>query len=93
MSNGDRWRVRRKLFHEALNATTTKNFDSHQYKYAHRFLSRLLEAPERFMEEAELSVVPTLRDQTARLCITLCPKYARSCYTVRNLWDTPKIST
>jgi hypothetical protein len=57
MPYGDRWRTRRRLFHEVLNATTVENFDIHQYKYAHRFLSRLLEAPERFMEEAELLAV------------------------------------
>ena len=83
MSYGDRWRVRRKLFHEALNATTTEKFDSHQYKYAHRFLSRLLEAPERFMEEAELFVVsypprpncPLMHHLTPEACPELlyCP--------------------
>ena len=54
MPYGDRWRVRRKLCHEALNVGPTGKFDSHQYKYTYRFLSRLLEAPESFIQEAEL---------------------------------------
>ena len=56
MPYGDRWRVHRKLCHEALNVGPTEKFDTHQYKYAHRFLSRLLEAPENFLQEVELSV-------------------------------------
>ena len=58
MSYGDRWRIRRKFCHEALNVRTAGNFDSHQYKYTSRLLSGLLKAPERFMEEVELSVQP-----------------------------------
>ena len=54
MSYGDRWRVRRKLAHEGLNERLAASFDSHQFKYTYRFLSRLLEAPESFFQEAEL---------------------------------------
>ena len=56
MSYGDRWKTRRKLIHEVLNEKLTASFDDHQYKYTYRFLSRLLEAPESFFEEAELYV-------------------------------------
>ena len=54
MPYGDRWVARRRLCHEVLNGRLTRNFDSHQIKYTHRFLSRLLETPEGFMQEAEL---------------------------------------
>ena len=52
MPYGDPWRARRRICHEAL--TDVRKFDDHQYKYIHRFLSHLLEAPESFMEEADL---------------------------------------
>lgn len=54
MSYGDRWRVRRKLCHEALNGGPTANFDTYRRKYVHRFLSHLLGAPENFMQEVGL---------------------------------------
>ena len=54
MSYGASWRVRRRLFQEVLNAKLAKSFDSHQYKYVHRLLSRLLEEPKDFMQELEL---------------------------------------
>ena len=54
MSYGDGWRARRRLAHEVLNVRLIESFDSHQYKYTHRFLSRLLEAPESFFQEADL---------------------------------------
>jgi len=54
MSYGTRWRTHRRLCYEVLNERLIGNFDSHQYKYAHRLLSRLLEAPERFIQEVEL---------------------------------------
>ena len=54
MPYGERWRVRRRLCHEALNVGTTESFTSYQYRYAYRFLSRLLEEPENFIQETEL---------------------------------------
>jgi len=54
MPYGAPWRARRRLCHEALNVRLTESFDSHQCKYVHRFLSRLLEEPKRFMQELEL---------------------------------------
>ena len=54
MPYGDRWRVRRRLCREVLNATLAGKFDAHQYKHAYRFLSTLLETPENFMQEANL---------------------------------------
>jgi len=54
MPYGDRWRTRRRLCHEVLNGGLIGSFDSHRYKYIYRFLSRLLEAPESFFQEAEL---------------------------------------
>ena len=54
MSYGARWRARRRLCHEVLNVRLTESFDDHQYKYVHRFLSRLLEEPKHFMRELEL---------------------------------------
>ena len=54
MSYGAPWRARRRLCNEVLNIKLTGSFDSHQYKYVHRLLSRLLEEPTRFIEELEL---------------------------------------
>jgi len=56
MPYGDRWRVRRRLLsHEVLpNVRLATSFDGHRYKYTYRFLSCLLEAPERFFQEVEL---------------------------------------
>jgi len=54
MPYGDRWRTHRRLCHEVLNdgLRSTGNFDVHTRKHTYRFLSRLLEAPERFLQEA-----------------------------------------
>jgi len=57
LPSGDRWGTRRKLFQEVMNGRLTRNFDNHNLKYVHRFLSHLLEAPESFMQESELCVV------------------------------------
>ena len=54
MPYGAPWRTRRKLCNEVLNVRLTRSFDNHQYKYVHRFLSRLLEEPKRFVQELEL---------------------------------------
>ena len=54
MPPNNQWGARRRLFNEVLNGRQTRDFDSHNLKYVHRFLSRLLEAPENFMQEAEL---------------------------------------
>ena len=62
LPSGDRWGARRRLFHEVMSGSLTRNFDSHHLKYVHRFLSHLLEAPESFMQEAELYVSYPLSD-------------------------------
>lgn len=54
MSYGASWRARRRLFHEALNLRLPETFDSHQYKYVHRFLARLLEEPKSLIQELDL---------------------------------------
>jgi len=54
MPYGVSWRTRRKLCQEALNVRQSTNFDGHQSKYVHRLLSRLLEEPERFIQELDL---------------------------------------
>ena len=54
MPYGDGWRARRRLAHEVLNVRLASTFDNHRYKYTYRFLSSLLEAPERFFQEVEL---------------------------------------
>ena len=54
LPSGDRWKTHHKLFHEVMNGRLTRNFDSHNLKHVHRFLSRLLKAPESFMQETEL---------------------------------------
>ena len=60
MSYGTEWRTYRKLSHEALNVRLTGNFHNHHYKYTNLLLSRLLEAPELFMEEAKLYILSYL---------------------------------
>jgi len=57
MPYGSRWRARRRLCHEVLNERLSGSFDSHQYKYMYRSLSRLLEEPGRFMQEVDLYVM------------------------------------
>ena len=54
MPYGDGWRARRRLSHEVLNVRLAASFDNHRHKYMYRFLSCLLEAPERFFQEVEL---------------------------------------
>ena len=54
MSYGAPWRARRRLCQEVLGVRLTGSYDSHQYKYVHRLLSRLLEEPERLVPELEL---------------------------------------
>lgn len=54
MPYGARWKARRRLCNDVLNVRMTGEFDSHQYKYACRLLSRLVEAPECFIQELEL---------------------------------------
>ena len=54
LPSGDRWGARHRLFHEVLNGRLARNFDSHHLKCVHRFLSRLLETPESFLQETEL---------------------------------------
>jgi len=53
MSYDDRWVARRKVYRDVLDGKLAGKFDSHHVKYTHRLLSRLLEAPENFMQEAE----------------------------------------
>jgi hypothetical protein len=54
MPYGARWRAHRKLCNDVLNVRLTGEFDDHQYRYAYRLLTRLMEAPEHFMRELDL---------------------------------------
>jgi len=51
---GNRWRRGRRLFHQFLNVNAVTNFDGYQRKHAYRFLSRLAETPEDFLDHAQL---------------------------------------
>lgn len=53
---GSRWRRARRLFHEFLSMKAVTNFDDYQRKYAYRFLSRLAETPDDFLDHAQLCV-------------------------------------
>ena len=55
-SYGSRWRRGRRLFHEFLNIKAVENFDGYQYKHAYRFLSRLADAPDEFLNHTQLYV-------------------------------------
>jgi len=54
MPYGAPWKARRRLFNEVFNVRLNESFDSHQCKYVHRLLSRLLEEPECFIQELDL---------------------------------------
>ena len=44
------------LFHEFFNAKSVANFDGHQRKYVHRFLSCLSQTPDDFLDHIQLWV-------------------------------------
>jgi cytochrome P450 len=54
MEYGARWRNCRRLVYEFLNPKAVTNFDDYQRKHAYRFLSKLAESPEDFLDHAEL---------------------------------------
>ena len=51
---GNQGRRARRLFHEFLNVGAVMNFDGYQYKYVYRFLSRLADTPDDFLDHAQL---------------------------------------
>ena len=53
---GSRLRRGRRLFHEFFSMKAITNFDDYQRKYAYRFLSRLAETPDKFLDHAQLYV-------------------------------------
>ena len=54
MRYGSDWRNSRRLLHEFLNAKVVANFDEYQRKHAYRFLTRLAESPENFLDHTKL---------------------------------------
>jgi len=54
MRYGSQWRNGRRLLHEFLNVRAVNKFDDYQYKYTRRFLSRLAETPENFLDHVKL---------------------------------------
>ena len=54
MRYGSDWRNSRRLLHEFLNAKAVANFDEYQRKHAYRFLTRLAESPENFLDHTKL---------------------------------------
>ena len=53
---GNKWRRRRRLFHQFFNMNAVTNFDDYQRKYTYRFISRLSQTPEGFLGHAKLYV-------------------------------------
>jgi len=53
---GSKWRRGRRLFYEFFNTKVVKNLDDRQHKHAYRFLLRLAESPEDFLDHAQLCV-------------------------------------
>lgn len=58
---GSKWRKGRRLFHEFFNAKAVTKFDDYQEKSAYRFISRLAETPEDFLDHAKLYVFLQMR--------------------------------
>jgi len=54
---GSQLRRCRRLFHEFLNANAVSRFDNYLYKHTCRFLSRLAETPDDFLDHVQLSVL------------------------------------
>ncbi|KAF9646067.1 cytochrome P450 [Thelephora ganbajun] len=50
---GSRWRRCRKLFHEFLNVNAVSRFDNYLDKHTRRFLSRLAETPDNFLDHTQ----------------------------------------
>ena len=57
MRYGNLWRSCRRLFHNFLSAKAVVNFDDYQYKSAHRFLARVVDSPEDFLDHVKLYVL------------------------------------
>ena len=83
---GNKWRRRRRLFHQFFNMNAVTNFDDYQRKYSYRFISRLSQTPEEFLGHAKLCVssrtrsLITLPDDNVRL-----PKCDRRAHHGHNL--------
>jgi len=57
MEYGSQLKRCRRLFHEFLNANAVSRFDNYLNKHTCRFLSRLAEAPDDFLDHTKLSVL------------------------------------
>ena len=64
---GSKWRKGRRLFHEFFNMKAVTNFDDYQRKHARRFISRLSQTPEDFLDHAQLCVLLRTRHPFAIL--------------------------
>ena len=53
-SYGIQWRRCRRLFHEFLNVNAVSRFDDYLSKHTYRFLSRLAETPDDFLDHTHL---------------------------------------
>ena len=62
---GNKWRKRRRLFHQFFNTNAVTNFDDYQRKYTYRFISRLSQTPEGFLDHAKLCVFSRTRSSIA----------------------------
>lgn len=58
---GNKWRRGRRLFHEFFNMKAVASFDDYQRKHARRFVSRLSQTPEDFLDHAQLCVSLLMR--------------------------------
>jgi hypothetical protein len=68
---GSQWRRSRRLFHEFFNAKAVTTFDGHQRKCAYRFLSRLAQTPDKFLDHAKLCVSFRMRSSWTLTRLTL----------------------
>ena len=57
MGYGSQLKRCRRLFHEFLNVNAVSRFDNYLNKHTCRFLSRLAEAPDDFLDHTKLSVL------------------------------------
>lgn len=65
------WKRARRLFHEFFSTKAVTKFDDYQRKYAHRFISRLDEAPDDFLDHCKLCVPLRMGSSYAKLTLIL----------------------
>lgn len=53
---GDKWRTHRKMMHHALHARAAEQYHAMQERETHKFLQRVINRPENFLDDVRRSV-------------------------------------